>query len=90
MSNELKSEYYTSMEEAIEKYNLIPEAIPFAAGDLQGARAHARRNNMMWLQEAALAKVVSGDTTLEEVVRVTSPQTPGAASPAPPQPASAG
>lgn len=61
-----------------------------AAGDLQGARAHARRNNMMWLQEAALAKVVSGDTTLEEVVRVTSPQTPGAASPAPPQPASAG
>lgn len=36
MSNELKSAYYTSMEEAIEKYNLIPEAIPFAAGDLQG------------------------------------------------------
>ncbi|QSX07634.1 hypothetical protein J0B03_07265 [Alkalibacter rhizosphaerae] len=36
MSNEMKSEYYTSMEEAIEKYNLIPEAVPFAAGDLQG------------------------------------------------------
>lgn len=36
MSNEFKSEYYTSMEQAIEKYNLIPESIPFAAGDLQG------------------------------------------------------
>jgi hypothetical protein len=24
------------MEQAIEKYNLIPESIPFAAGDLQG------------------------------------------------------
>ena len=36
MSNEMKSAYYTSMEEAVEKYNLIPESIPFAAPDLQG------------------------------------------------------
>jgi general secretion pathway protein E len=44
-----------------------------AAGDLKAALAHARRNNMVYLQEAALAKVVSGETTIEEVVRATSP-----------------
>lgn len=36
MSNELKSAYYISMNEAIEKYDLIPESIPFAAPDIQG------------------------------------------------------
>ncbi|HRP63160.1 MAG TPA: ATPase, T2SS/T4P/T4SS family [Phycisphaerales bacterium] len=44
-----------------------------AAGDLKGALAHARRNKMIYLQEAALAKVIAGETTIEEVIRVTSP-----------------
>lgn len=48
-----------------------------ATGDLKTALAHARRNNMFYLQEAALSKVISGETTLDEVVRVTAP--PGAA-----------
>lgn len=44
-----------------------------AGGDLKAAMAHARRNKMIYLQESALAKVVMGETSLEEVVRVTSP-----------------
>ncbi len=44
-----------------------------AAGDLKAALAHARRNNMFYIQEAALAKVISGETDIDEVVRVTSP-----------------
>jgi general secretion pathway protein E len=44
-----------------------------SAGDLKAGLAHARRNNMVYLQEAALAKVISGETTIEEVVRATSP-----------------
>lgn len=43
------------------------------SGDLKGALAHARRNNMFYIQEAALAKVVAGETDIDEVVRVTSP-----------------
>jgi len=50
-----------------------------AAGDLKAALAHARRNNMIYLQEAAMAKVVTGETTLDEVVRVTAPAPAGAA-----------
>jgi general secretion pathway protein E len=49
-----------------------------SAGDLKAALAHARRNNMVYLQEAALAKVISGETTIEEVVRATSPAAPAA------------
>lgn len=44
-----------------------------ASGDLKAALAHARRHNMFYIQEAALAKVISGETDLDEVVRVTSP-----------------
>jgi type II secretory ATPase GspE/PulE/Tfp pilus assembly ATPase PilB-like protein len=44
-----------------------------STGDLKSALAHARRNNMFYIQEAALSKVVSGETDLDEVVRVTSP-----------------
>lgn len=44
-----------------------------AGGDLKAALAHARRNKMIYLQEAALAKVVSGETSIEEVLRVTAP-----------------
>jgi len=43
-------------------------------GDLKAAMAHARRNKMVYLQEAALAKVMSGETSIEEVIRVTAPQ----------------
>lgn len=41
------------------------------AGDLKGALAHARRNKMIYLQEAALSKVLTGETSIEEVARVT-------------------
>ena len=43
------------------------------SGDLKGAMAEARRNKMLFLQEAALRKVVEGETTIEEVVRATAP-----------------
>ncbi len=43
------------------------------AGNLKGAMAEARRNKMLFLQEAALRKVVDGATTIEEVARVTAP-----------------
>jgi general secretion pathway protein E len=45
-----------------------------ATGDLKGVLAHARRNKMIYLQEAALSKVLSGETTIEEVIRATTPQ----------------
>jgi type II secretory ATPase GspE/PulE/Tfp pilus assembly ATPase PilB-like protein len=41
-----------------------------SSGDLKAVLANARRNKMIYMQEAALSKVVSGDTTLEEVARV--------------------
>ncbi len=44
-----------------------------AKGDLKAALAHARRNKMIYLQEAALSKVVSGETSIDEVLRVTAP-----------------
>lgn len=44
-----------------------------ASGDLKAAIAHARRNKMIYLQEAALSKVLNGETTVEEVMRVFSP-----------------
>lgn len=48
------------------------------AGDLKGARAHARRNKMIYLHEAAMQKVLTGETSLEELVRVTSATNPAA------------
>ncbi len=42
-------------------------------GDLKAALTHARRNKMVNLQEAALSKVASGETTMEEVSRVAAP-----------------
>ncbi|UCD75097.1 MAG: Flp pilus assembly complex ATPase component TadA [Phycisphaerales bacterium] len=50
-----------------------------AGGDLKAALGHARRNKMIYLQEAALSKVISGDTTIEEVIRVTTPSRAGGA-----------
>jgi len=49
------------------------------AGDLKGALSHARRNKMIYLQEAALSKVISGETSIEEVIRVTAPSRSNAA-----------
>ncbi len=43
------------------------------AGDLKGVLALARRQKMVYLQEAALSKVISGEISVEEVVRVTAP-----------------
>ncbi len=43
------------------------------SGDLKGSLAQARRNKMIYLQEAALSKVVAGETTVEEVIRATAP-----------------
>jgi type II secretory ATPase GspE/PulE/Tfp pilus assembly ATPase PilB-like protein len=60
-------------------------------GDLKAAMAEARRNKMIFLQEAALRKVVDGDTTIEEVARVMAPhRKPGAPPRSEPNPAAAG
>lgn len=42
-------------------------------GDIKNALLHARRNRMPILQQAALARLAAGDTTPEEIVRVTAP-----------------
>jgi type II secretory ATPase GspE/PulE/Tfp pilus assembly ATPase PilB-like protein len=73
----------------------IFEVIPFdtparmliGKNDLKGAYRHVRKvHKMPTLQEAALAKVRSGDTSLDEVVRVLAPkktaQAKGAPAPA--------
>lgn len=54
-------------------------------GDLKGTMAQARRNKMIYLQEAALSKAVSGETTVEEIVRVTSPARAASETPAKPR-----
>ena len=43
------------------------------AGDLKGVLGLARRHKMIYLQEAALSKVINGEISVEEVVRVTAP-----------------
>lgn len=48
-----------------------------ADGDLKGAYAQARRDKMMFMQEAAIQKVATGETSLEEVARVTAPAKKG-------------
>jgi type II secretory ATPase GspE/PulE/Tfp pilus assembly ATPase PilB-like protein len=53
------------------------------AGDLKGALAEARRNKMIYLQEAAMRKVVEGATTIDEVVRVLAPRRPPEGAPRP-------
>jgi type II secretory ATPase GspE/PulE/Tfp pilus assembly ATPase PilB-like protein len=40
-----------------------------ATGDYDGLRGHLRKQKMLWLQEAALAKVVEGETDIREVTR---------------------
>jgi len=57
-----------------------------SSGDLRAALSHARRNKMIYLQEAALAKVAAGDTTIEEVVRITAPAKADRSADAPPKP----
>lgn len=62
-----------------------------ADGDLKSAYAQARRNKMLFMQEAAIQKVATGETSLEEVARVTAPPKSGGskapAKPAAPAPA---
>jgi general secretion pathway protein E len=59
-------------------------------GDLKGALAESRRNKMMYLQEAAVRKVVDGETTIEEVARVTASSSNSKGAPtATPNPAAA-
>jgi type II secretory ATPase GspE/PulE/Tfp pilus assembly ATPase PilB-like protein len=38
--------------------------------DLNGLRSHLRRQKMLYLQETALAKVVAGQTSIREAMRV--------------------
>lgn len=41
-----------------------------ASGKIDELRSHLRRKKTLWLQEAALAKVVNGSTAIAEVMRV--------------------
>ncbi len=59
---------------------------PLMAGDLKAALGVARRNRMIYLQEAAMSKIISGETRLEEVIRVTAPARADAGNPPRPQP----
>ncbi|WP_432799153.1 GspE/PulE family protein [Poriferisphaera sp. WC338] len=43
-----------------------------AAGDLDKLKSYLRKQKMLWLQEAALANVVSGNTDIKEVTRALS------------------
>jgi general secretion pathway protein E len=76
---------YLGLTAAMEVFDIDEEARRIlSTGDLKGALAHARRNKMVYLQEAALAKVIAGETTLEELVRATAPPARSeAAQPAP-------
>ncbi|MBI1367823.1 MAG: hypothetical protein GC162_04130 [Planctomycetes bacterium] len=47
------------------------------AGDLEQLRAHLRRNKIIYLQEAALAAVVQGHTSISEVMRAMGQQQEG-------------
>ncbi|MCA9283888.1 MAG: Flp pilus assembly complex ATPase component TadA [Phycisphaerales bacterium] len=53
-----------------------------SAGDFKGAYAHARRNRMIYLQEAGLTKVRDGVTTIEEIARVLGGKSETATAPA--------
>ncbi len=54
-----------------------------AAGDLDGLRTHLRRNKMLYLQEAGLAKVVEGVTDIKEITRALGEGRKKAAAPSP-------
>ena len=41
-----------------------------AAGHLDPLRSYLRKQKMLWLQEAALMKVVEGETSIGEVTRI--------------------
>ena len=47
-----------------------------ATGQLDQLRAYLRKNRMVWLQEAALARVVDGTTSISEVTRALASQKP--------------
>ena len=59
-----------------------PARILISKNDLKGAYRHVRKTHKMpTLQEAALARVRTGDTSLDEVVRVLAPKQPAAGKP---------
>ena len=53
-----------------------------AAGDLDRLRSHLRKQKMLWLQEAGLAKVVEGVTDVKEITRTLGGVSKGPAKPA--------
>lgn len=55
-----------------------------AAGNLDALRSYLRKQRMLWLQEAALAKAVEGVTDIKEITRILSDK--GAAAQQAPQP----
>lgn len=56
-----------------------------ATGQLDPLRAHLRQHQALWLQEAALAKVVEGETSISEITRVFGKETqPAPRTPPPP------
>lgn len=66
---------YMGQTGAFEILNVDPEVRKIlGTGDLKAALAHARRDKMIYLQEAALTKVINGETSIEEVIRVTAPK----------------
>ena len=61
---------YVGRTAAFEVMVIDEGARPFLqSGDLNGLRAHLRKQKMLWMQEAALTKVVSGETSITEVMR---------------------
>ena len=40
-----------------------------AAGQTENLRSHLRKRKMLWMQEAALAKVVEGVSDIKEITR---------------------
>lgn len=61
---------YRGREAAFEVLPIDPQARGYiASGELEKLRGHLRKQRVLWLQEAALAKVVAGETDIKEVTR---------------------
>lgn len=64
---------YRGRQGAFEVLPMDPQARAFiASGEVDKLRAHLRKQKVLWLQEAALAKVVAGETDVKEVTRALS------------------
>jgi len=61
---------YAGLTAAFEVMVLDDEALTLIRnGELDALRSHLRKRKMLWLEEAALAKVVNGVTSISEVMR---------------------